>query len=118
MGAERALELALDRRNAAWLRERGARFVADDGFGLILAGQVALFGGVAAEGALAPWSAAGWWTWLGIGLLALAQATRYWAIATLGRRWCVRVATLPGAPRILRGPYRFLPHPNYAAVAT
>src|SRR5258708_6877644 len=114
MGAERALELALNHRNVRWLRERGARFYADDGFGLILLGQFALFGGTALEALLAPWTGVGWWTWAGVGLLALAQVARYSAIATLGRRWCIRVVTLPGAPRIARGPYRFVPHPNYA----
>src|SRR5439155_22813650 len=73
--------------------------------------------GTAIEGQLVPWASVGAWTWIGVALLALAQGTRYGAIATLGRRWSVRVATLPGAPRIARGPYRFVPHPNYAAVA-
>jgi methyltransferase len=49
-------------------------------------------------------------------LLAAAQALRYWAIATLGERWTTRIICLPGAPRITRGPYRFLRHPNYLAV--
>ena len=46
----------------------------------------------------------------------LAQGLRYWCITTLGRRWTIRVATLPGAPRIAHGPYRWFPHPNYVAV--
>jgi methyltransferase len=29
----------------------------------------------------------------------------------------MRVATLPGAARVASGPYRWLRHPNYAAVA-
>jgi len=42
------------------------------------------------------------------------QPLRYWIIATLGRYWTHRVVTLPGAPIVARGPYRFLRHPNYA----
>jgi methyltransferase len=56
---------------------------------------------------------------LGIPMLivaALAQALRYWAIATLGPRWNVRVIVVPGLPVVARGPYRFLRHPNYLAV--
>ncbi|URN14563.1 isoprenylcysteine carboxylmethyltransferase family protein, partial [Streptomyces sudanensis] len=31
-------------------------------------------------------------------------------------QWNTRVITVPGAPRVTSGPYRLLPHPNYAAV--
>jgi methyltransferase len=50
-------------------------------------------------------------------LLAAAQGLRYWAIATLGERWTTRIVCLPGAAPVTGGPYRFLRHPNYAAVA-
>lgn len=50
-------------------------------------------------------------------LLAAAQVLRYWAIATLGERWTTRIVCLPGAAPITGGPYRFLRHPNYLAVA-
>ncbi len=46
----------------------------------------------------------------------LAQAVRWWAAATLGRRWNTRVIVVPGAPPVTRGPYRYLRHPNYLAV--
>src|SRR5262249_57390911 len=48
---------------------------------------------------------------------ALAQALRYWSIRTLGERWNVRVIVVPGDPVVTRGPYRFVRHPNYVAVA-
>lgn len=47
----------------------------------------------------------------------LAQALRYWAISTLGERWNTRVIVTPGATPITAGPYRFIKHPNYVAVA-
>jgi methyltransferase len=50
-------------------------------------------------------------------LLAAAQGLRYWAITTLGERWTTRIVCLPGAPPVTGGPYRFLRHPNYLAVA-
>lgn len=65
---------------------------------------------------LAPWARMGWWTWPLLGVALLAQLLRYWCITTLGHRWNVRVVTLPGAPRVTSGPYRWLPHPNYLAV--
>jgi methyltransferase len=55
------------------------------------------------------------WPWLGV-FLAL-QALRAWVIASLGPYWTTRIVTLPGAPLVRRGPYRFLRHPNYLVVA-
>jgi methyltransferase len=46
----------------------------------------------------------------------LAMALRWWAVATLGRRWSTRIVVQPGAPRVVAGPYRWLRHPNYLAV--
>lgn len=51
-----------------------------------------------------------------LALFAILQAARLWVIATLGKRWTTRIIVPPGAPRITRGPYRFLSHPNYAIV--
>jgi methyltransferase len=48
-----------------------------------------------------------------VAFLAL-QPVRYWIIATLGRYWTHRIITLPDAPIVRRGPYRFVRHPNYA----
>lgn len=42
------------------------------------------------------------------------QVVRYWIIATLGRFWTHRIITLPDAPVIRAGPYKYLRHPNYA----
>ena len=45
------------------------------------------------------------------------QAVRVWIIASLGPYWTTRIVTLPDAPLVRRGPYRFLRHPNYLLVA-
>jgi methyltransferase len=50
-------------------------------------------------------------------VFGLAKALKYWAIATLGTRWTFRVLVPPISQRIVTGPYRFLRHPNYVAVA-
>jgi methyltransferase len=42
------------------------------------------------------------------------QIVRYWVIASLGPYWTHRIITLPQAPLTRRGPYGYLPHPNYA----
>lgn len=52
-----------------------------------------------------------------LALLALATALRWWVIAALGERWTTRIVVVPGAAPVTGGPYRFLRHPNYLAVA-
>jgi methyltransferase len=47
----------------------------------------------------------------------LSQGLRWWAVASLGDRWTTRVVVVPGATPVRSGPYRFLRHPNYLAVA-
>jgi methyltransferase len=59
------------------------------------------------------------WTW-SVAFLAMAlaaQGLRYWAVASLGERWNTRVIARPGEPPVIKGPYRFVRHPNYVAVA-
>lgn len=51
-----------------------------------------------------------------LALVALAALLRFWVIATLGERWTTRIVTVPGAPPVAGGPYRYLRHPNYLAV--
>ena len=53
--------------------------------------------------------------WLAI--FVLLQVGRLWVIASLGRRWTTRVIVSPGSAPVLRGPYRWLKHPNYLIVA-
>ena len=113
---QRLIELALSARNARRMKARGARESGAGHFPLIvlvhvlyplaLAFEVLRLG--ARPGPLWPlWLA----LWVG------AQALRYAAIRALGDRWNVRILVLPGAPLVQRGPYRWLRHPNYLAVA-
>jgi methyltransferase len=47
-----------------------------------------------------------------------AQVLRWVSVRALGERWTTRVLVLPGEGLVRRGPYRWLPHPNYLAVVT
>lgn len=44
------------------------------------------------------------------------QLARVWVVSTLGPYWTTRVVTVPDAPLVRRGPFRFLRHPNYWVV--
>ena len=112
VAAQRLGELAYARRNTKRLMAAGGIEHGAGHYPLI----VALHGGwLAALFALVPPDAPpSWWLLGGYGLLQLA---RIWIMVSLGARWTTRVIALPGAPRVQRGPYGFLRHPNYLVVA-
>ena len=109
--AQRLAELVLAQRNSArLLAEGGVEFGASH-----YPFMVALHAG---------WLAGLWWLGharpvdpLLLAVFILLQAGRIWVIASLGRRWTTRIIVLPRAPLVVRGPYRFLTHPNYLIVA-
>ena len=107
---QRLAELVLARRNTRRLLARGAIEVASRHYGLIVAVHGAWLCGL---WLLAPSEVPN-----PVWLLAFAglQAGRLWVLASLGERWTTRIIVLPGAPRVQRGPYRFVSHPNYAVV--
>jgi methyltransferase len=116
VAAERVAELVVARRNAAWTHSRAG---VEHGRGHYPV-MVALHTGLLACCLLEPLVAdRPFLTALGPPMLALAllaQALRWWCIATLGPYWNTRVIVVPGARLVGTGPYRFLRHPNYVAV--
>jgi methyltransferase len=108
--AQRLAELVYARRNEARLRARGAREHAPGHYPAIVLLHAAWLIGLWLL-ALDITPDAGW-----LALFFLLQALRLWVLATLGARWTTRIIVLPGEPLIAAGPYRLLPHPNYAVV--
>jgi methyltransferase len=49
-------------------------------------------------------------------LFALATALRWWAIASLGAHWNVRVMDSTSLGVVTSGPFRWIRHPNYLGV--
>jgi len=47
----------------------------------------------------------------------MLQLLRFWVVRSLGIFWTTRIISLPGTPLVTSGPYRYLRHPNYLAVA-
>ncbi|HTO97440.1 MAG TPA: isoprenylcysteine carboxylmethyltransferase family protein [Myxococcales bacterium] len=115
--AERLAELWLSRRNARIALARRGVESGRRHFRWMAAVHALFLPACAAEVLLLrrPFPGAAGWAFAGGALLA--QGLRWWAIATLGWRWNVRVIVVPSQPPVRRGPYRFLRHPNYAAVA-
>jgi methyltransferase len=116
VAGERLVELWLSARNGRRLRARGAVEYGRGHYPAMVVVQTLFLASSAGEVLLLdrPFPGAIGYVMLG-GVLG-AQALRYWAVLTLGERWTTRILVLPDRPPIVRGPYRFLRHPNYLAV--
>lgn len=51
-----------------------------------------------------------------LALFILLQACRVWVLTLLGSSFTTRIISLPDAPLVRTGPYRFVRHPNYLVV--
>lgn len=51
-----------------------------------------------------------------INAFVASQTFRFWTLASIGRWWTTRIISAPHFPRVKKGPYRFIKHPNYALV--
>ncbi|MBV8637012.1 MAG: hypothetical protein JO322_02945 [Candidatus Eremiobacteraeota bacterium] len=112
VAAQRAGELVYAERNTRRLRARGAVEAAawQHPFFLLLhaAWLLALSMFVPAD------TTPNWWL---VAAFFALQLARLWVLASLGPYWTTRIISLPAAPLVRRGPYRFMKHPNYAIVA-
>jgi methyltransferase len=116
VAVERAAELVVAKRNLDWSRARGGVEFGARHYPLMVALHTGLLAGCLVESIALRRR---FIRRLGLPMLSvvlLAQCLRWWCIATLGRQWNSRVVVVPGAPRVVDGPYRFVPHPNYVAV--
>jgi methyltransferase len=113
VAAERLAELVHAARNTRALRRRGAIEIGRRHYPWLVTLHVTWLVTLAALARRDPPPV---WPWLG--LFAGLQMVRLWVLASLGPYWTTRVMTLPGAPLVRRGPYRWLRHPNYLVVAS
>jgi methyltransferase len=108
---QRVIELGHARSNTARLRRLGAVEADAGGYPL----YVLLHAGwLASLAVFVPAATPAYWSLIGV--FALLQLGRIWVIASLGRYWTTRIITLPDAPIVRTGPFRYLRHPNYLLV--
>ena len=111
VAAQRLGELVWAGRNTRRLLRQGAVEADGGGYPFLVVLHAGWLGAMAL---LLPAAATPRWPLLG--LFGLIQLLRLWVIASLGRFWTTRILTLPGAPLVTTGPYRWLRHPNYLIV--
>jgi methyltransferase len=113
--AERLSELVFSRRNRRWAISRGGIERGQIHYPFMVALHTLFFISIIVEH---NYLSRGWnphWpAWLS--LVILSQLLRGWAALSLGRLWNTRIIVIPGTRPVLKGPYRFVRHPNYLAV--
>jgi methyltransferase len=108
---QRGVELAWARRNTVRLRRLGGVEADAKGYPLFVLLHA---GWLASLAAFVPPSTRPFVPLLAF--FALLQLGRLWVISSLGRYWTTRIVSLPGAPLVRAGPFRYLRHPNYLLV--
>jgi methyltransferase len=103
-------------RNERVQRARGGLEPAGDVYPVMRLAYPAVFVAMIAEGAWRQ-AAASPLAAFGFVLFLLAKVLKWWAIRSLGRSWTFRVIVVRGDVPVKNGPYAWLRHPNYVAVA-
>jgi len=117
VAAERLAEMVVSARHARWAFERGGVEYGQTHFPVMVSMHAALLVACVVEVVAADRPFLPWLGWPMLAVVLAAQALRWWCIATLGNQWNTRVIVVPGLPLVSAGPYRWLRHPNYLAVA-
>lgn len=112
----RLAELRISRRHQDRLGIRGAKKISDPGFPWMVLTHAGVLAGSAAEVILLRRPLIPLLAMPMLGLFLAANAVRWWVIGTLGEHWNVQVMDSASLGVVTRGPFRFVRHPNYAAV--
>jgi methyltransferase len=112
----RLVELRISKRHQAEMVARGAAKVNEPRFRWMVLLHTAVLIGAALEVVLLkrpfiPWLAAPMFA-----VFLAANAVRWWVIRTLGEHWNVQVMDSMRLGVVTSGPFRYVRHPNYAAV--
>jgi methyltransferase len=112
----RLLELRISKKHQQDMVARGAAKVVDPRFRWMVLLHVAVLVGAAVEVVFLhrpffPLLAAICFT-----IFLAANAVRWWVIRTLGEHWNVQVINSTSLGVVTSGPFRYVRHPNYAAV--
>jgi methyltransferase len=116
VAALRLVELRISRRHQAEMLGRGAAKVDEPRFRWMVLLHTAVLIGSAGEVVFLhrpfiPLLAA-----IMLVIFLAANAVRWWVIRTLGEHWNVQVVDSTRLGVVTSGPFRFVRHPNYAAV--
>jgi methyltransferase len=116
VGLLRLVEMRISRRHQKEMATRGAAKVDEPKFRWMVLLHTAVLIGAALEVVFLkrpflPWLAAPMFA-----IFIAANALRWWVIRSLGAHWNVQVVDSTRLGVVTSGPFRYVRHPNYAAV--
>src|SRR5579872_588618 len=114
--AERLLEIRSANRHFRRLIPSGGKEFGASHYPAIIAMHTAFFLSLIIEYVLRGYPLPSFWL-VPLTVFSLAQALRIWTRRAMDGRWTTRIVVIPGEQLITRGPFRFVPHPIYVAVA-
>jgi methyltransferase len=116
VGLLRILELRVSRRHQQQLIAGGATKVSEPRFAWLVFVHTALLIGAALEVVLLHRPFIPVLSGVTLSIFLSANAVRLWVVRTMGKHWNVQVMNSMSLGIVTTGPFRFVRHPNYAAV--
>ncbi|OBG59921.1 MULTISPECIES: isoprenylcysteine carboxyl methyltransferase family protein [unclassified Mycobacterium] len=116
IAAERVVELAVAQRNTKWSLAQGGKEFGRDHYPAMVGMHALLLVSCLVETFALARPFVPWLGWPMLTVVALSTVVRWRCVRILGKRWNPRLIVLPGAPLVRDGLYRWVRHPNYAAV--
>jgi methyltransferase len=112
---QRLAELKIARNNENWMKKRGGKEFGHKHYRLMVGIHSCFFIFYLWEVLYFRKDLSAQWPLL-LTLFVVTQAGRVWALSSLGKHWNTKIIVVPNGPVIIKGPYKFLKHPNYVIV--
>jgi methyltransferase len=112
----RIYELQISKRHQRRMEQHGASKVSEPNFRWMVLLHTAVLAGAAAEVVFLHRPFYPWFAAICLALFIGANVVRWWVIRTLGDHWNVQVMNSTALGIVTTGPFRYVRHPNYAAV--
>jgi methyltransferase len=112
----RIFELSVSRRNQRKMIAQGATKVSEPRFGFMVFVHTAVLIGAALEVIFLHRPFIPVLASVMLFLFLASNAMRFWVVRTMGKHWNVQVMNSTSLGVVTSGPFRFVRHPNYAAV--
>ncbi|MDR3693617.1 isoprenylcysteine carboxylmethyltransferase family protein [Mucilaginibacter sp.] len=110
---QRLSELFIARRNEKWLLSKGAIQYGQSHYPFMIALHMLFIVSIIAEYILKGQPAI---SWVFLVLFIAVLSFKYWALSSLGKYWNTKIYRIPGVYPVMKGPYKYLKHPNYMEV--
>ncbi|GHH98248.1 isoprenylcysteine carboxyl methyltransferase family protein [Neobacillus kokaensis] len=116
LAAIRSMELGIAKSNENWMKQRGGVEFGASHYRVMVLMHMLFFVAFILEKIGLNQGLSPIWPVI-LFSFVLVQFLRVWVIVSLGRYWNTKIIVLPNAKVIMKGPYRFLRHPNYCVVS-